>query len=171
MIHRFAATVGEADHEVTVEALDGGSYRVTVDGRVRVIDARRIEGSVWSLLPQGGGAARLVDVDGRSPDFVVGTAGRSVAVKLVEGKRAKAAQLTTRAQPVGPQPVRAPMPGKIVKVLVQPGDVVKAGQGVIIVEAMKMENELRAAQGGTVGEVSAKEGQTVEAGQVLATIG
>jgi pyruvate carboxylase subunit B len=62
------------------------------------------------------------------------------------------------------------MPGKVVKVLVAVGDAVKAGQGVVVIEAMKMENELRASRDGTVAAVSVKDGQTVEAGQVLATI-
>ncbi|MSP63788.1 MAG: biotin/lipoyl-binding protein [Myxococcales bacterium] len=62
------------------------------------------------------------------------------------------------------------MPGKVVKVLVQVGDAVKAGQGLLVVEAMKMENELRAPRDGAVADVSAREGQSVEAGQILATI-
>jgi pyruvate carboxylase subunit B len=62
------------------------------------------------------------------------------------------------------------MPGKVVKVLVQAGDAVKAGQGVIVVEAMKMENELRAPRDGVVKSVSAREGQAVESGQTLAVL-
>ena len=62
------------------------------------------------------------------------------------------------------------MPGKVVKVLVKAGDTVIAGQGVVVVEAMKMENELRAPLGGVVLDISAREGQAVEAGQTLATI-
>ena len=49
MVHRFAATVGEAQHEVTVEPLEGGAYRVVVDGRERVLDARQVEPGAWSL--------------------------------------------------------------------------------------------------------------------------
>jgi biotin carboxyl carrier protein len=67
----------------------------------------------------------------------------------------------------GPQRVTAPMPGKIVKLLVKPGDEVQPRQGVVVVEAMKMENELRAHAAGTVSEVRVTEGASVEAGAIL----
>jgi biotin carboxyl carrier protein len=172
VIHRFVATIVGTDHEVTVEALDRGRWRIAVDGRSRVIDARRVEGGAWSLLAsngQEGGTARLVDVDGRAPELVASIAGRAFPVKLVEGRSAMAARVAPRP-PSGPQPVRAPMPGKVVKVLVKAGEQVHAGQGVAVVEAMKMENELRAAHAGTVAEVNVTEGQAVEAGQPLLTI-
>ena len=70
----------------------------------------------------------------------------------------------------GPQRVLAPMPGKIVRVLVKPGDVVQARQGLVVIEAMKMENELRAARGGTVAEVQAREAMSVDAGTLLVVI-
>ena len=72
----------------------------------------------------------------------------------------------TRAA-TGPQHVVAPMPGKIVRVLVQSGEAVRARQPLVVVEAMKMENELRAARDGTVAEVHAQEGQSVDAGALL----
>jgi biotin carboxyl carrier protein len=92
-----------------------------------------------------------------------------VPLKVSDARRKK---LTSALQPVrsGPLAVRSPMPGKIVKVLVRPGDEVKAGQGVVVVEAMKMENELRAPRDGRVKEVSAREGHAVESGETLATL-
>ena len=70
----------------------------------------------------------------------------------------------------GPHTVTAPMPGKVVRVLVKPGDAVVARQGVVVVEAMKMENELRSPKAGTVADVKVTEGTSVEAGTVLAVI-
>ena len=70
----------------------------------------------------------------------------------------------------GVQTVVAPMPGKVVRVLIAPGDEVKAGQGLLVVEAMKMQNELKASRAGRVLTVPGKEGATVAAGEVLATI-
>ncbi len=70
----------------------------------------------------------------------------------------------------GPQRVVAPMPGKVVRVLVKPGDEVKARQGLVVVEAMKMENELRAARDGRVRDVAVAEGQSVDAGSVLLVV-
>jgi biotin carboxyl carrier protein len=71
----------------------------------------------------------------------------------------------------GVQMVLAPMPGKVVRVLVAPGDEVAAGQGLLVVEAMKMQNEMKAARAGKILSVTVKEGATVTAGEVLATIG
>jgi biotin carboxyl carrier protein len=70
----------------------------------------------------------------------------------------------------GPRRIVAPMPGRVVKVLVKPGDTVEARQGVVVVEAMKMENELRAPGAGTVTEVKVAEGASVEANTVLVVI-
>jgi biotin carboxyl carrier protein len=71
---------------------------------------------------------------------------------------------------VGPQRIAAPMPGKIVRVFVRPGDAVTARQPLVVVEAMKMENELRASRDGTVAEVHVREGVLVEAGTPLIVI-
>jgi biotin carboxyl carrier protein len=70
----------------------------------------------------------------------------------------------------GVQDVVAPMPGKVIRVLVAPGDAVTAGQGLVVVEAMKMQNELKAQRDGRVATVSAREGATVAAGEILATL-
>jgi biotin carboxyl carrier protein len=71
----------------------------------------------------------------------------------------------------GVQTLAAPMPGKVVRVLAAPGDMVEAGQGILVVEAMKMQNEMRAARAGRILGVTVKEGATVAAGEILATIG
>ncbi len=170
MVHRFVANVGKESREVAVEPLEGGRFKVTIDGRERVVDAARVGGGAWSLLAAGGGAARLVDVDGNGQELVASIGSAAFPVKLVDARRALAAKLVPPRAATGPEPVRAPMPGKVVKVLVKAGDTVKAGQGIAVVEAMKMENELRAPRDGTVVEVSVKDGQPVEAGQPLATI-
>jgi biotin carboxyl carrier protein len=70
----------------------------------------------------------------------------------------------------GVQRIIAPMPGKVVRVLISLGDAVEAGQGLVVVEAMKMQNELKAARAGKVTALPAREGATVAAGEVLATI-
>ena len=71
------------------------------------------------------------------------------------------------AGPVGPRPVVAPMPGMVLRVEVEEGDQVEEGQGIAIVEAMKMENELRALSAGTVTRVHVREGEAVEKDQIL----
>jgi biotin carboxyl carrier protein len=94
--------------------------------------------------------------------------GRAIAVEIRQGGSfGRQRKEGAGAHGGGPQRVTAPMPGKIVRLLVKAGDEVKAKQGLVVVEAMKMENELRAARDGRVREVPAAEGQSVEAGAVL----
>ncbi|MGZ3443898.1 MAG: biotin/lipoyl-containing protein, partial [Polyangia bacterium] len=94
---------------------------------------------------------------------------RGVALKLTTA-RAKVAGRAAPPPKSGPSAILSPMPGKVVKVLVAVGEEVKAGQGVMVVEAMKMENELKAPRDGKVKAVAVKEGQPVEAGQSLVTL-
>ncbi len=74
------------------------------------------------------------------------------------------------ATATGPQPIASPMPGRVVRLLTQVGDTVEAGQGVVVVEAMKMQNEMAAPRSGTVSEIHVSEGQTVKAGEILAVV-
>jgi biotin carboxyl carrier protein len=114
-----------------------------------------------SIAEQPAGSGNLtVHVNGRVVSAVVGTSRGSWAKRGLEGS----------ASGRGPQQVIAPMPGKVVKLLVKPGDQVAAKQGVVVVEAMKMENELRSPKAGTVIEVKIAEGASVEAGAVLVVI-
>ena len=177
MRRRFVAHVGERRHEVTVEEIEvprGEArlpcYRVTIDGRERVVDARDLGQRVWSVIDEQG-RAHLADLDGAPGDGLVTVGGHSFPYQLVDARRAVAAGLGGRRESSGPQAVKAPMPGRVVKLLVKPGDEVTAGQGVLIVEAMKMENELKAPRAGKVAEVKVKEGQAVESGESLVTIG
>jgi biotin carboxyl carrier protein len=173
MIHRYSVELSGQEREITVEKLDGNRVRVVHAGRTRVYEAIKVAGgnraSTWSLLPEGGGAAAQVDVDGSAPDVTVTLANVSVPLKL-QSARAKVAGRAAPPPKSGPAQVQSPMPGKVVKLLVAPGDEVKAGQGVVVVEAMKMENELKAPRDGKVKAIAVKEGQAVEAGQTLATL-
>jgi biotin carboxyl carrier protein len=168
-----------------------GKYRVVVDGKALEVDLAQA-GDVWSLLVVPGReesrSSRDV-VSARSYEVAFGTEpgaerlvyvnGRAVPVRLegpatVERRRAGSRRDGSgrHAGDVrgGPSEVRAPMPGRIVKVLVGAGDIVSAGQGVAVVEAMKMENEVRAPRSGKVREVRVAQGTLVEARAVLVVI-
>lgn len=159
----------------------GDDFAVTVDGRTRQVQATRIDAQHWSLL---------VSATGKSD-----TLGRRVSydVTIVPGESDPAGSLTVHvgSTPVtvavngrrrwgrkddgagvgsGPQRLSAPMPGKVVRVLVAPGEAVRARQPLVVVEAMKMENELRAGRDGTVSEIHAREGVSVDAGALLIVI-
>jgi biotin carboxyl carrier protein len=156
----------------------GALLHVELDGRTHIVDARRIDDSIVSMLVQLEGAAspsRSVDASfANKPtagDFDVHLDGRTIPVQIrPAGAFGRPKKAGHGAQGAGPQRVVAPMPGKVVRVLVKPGDEVKARQGLVVVEAMKMENELRAARDGRVRDVAVKEGQSVDAGAVLLTV-
>lgn len=117
-------------------------------------------------------------LDGRSYDarvertsghLIVSVQGHRFEIEVRDPRRWSPNAASRRGGDI--ETVRAPMPGKVVRVLVAPGDTVEAGQGVMVVEAMKMQNEMKASRSGRVLSVAAKEGATVTAGEVLATIG
>ncbi len=153
----------------------GDAWRVTVDDVTYEVQATRVDRALLSLLV-GQGSARpsrsvpAVVVAGKAAGTLgVHVNGRQLAVTISESGRARR-RGGAAAPGAGPQRLTAPMPGKVVRVLVAPGDAVEAGQGLVVVEAMKMENELRAAKAGRVASVSVVEGQSVDAGAVLAVV-
>ncbi|MGE0815039.1 MAG: biotin/lipoyl-containing protein [Vicinamibacterales bacterium] len=154
-------------------APDGPGWMVSVDGESFRVDAADVDGAGLSLLVGGAGAGRSVAavvVPGRETgELDVAVGGQHVAVRVVSTERARR-RGTEAAGADGPQRVVAPMPGKVVRVLVAPGDEVRPRQGLVVVEAMKMENELRAARAGTVASVAVVEGQSVDAGALLAVV-
>jgi biotin carboxyl carrier protein len=165
-----------ADRRRTIDVQrQAQGYRVVVDGRTRLVDAIRVGAQAWSLIvrdteggdvtsveatvaPQNGNGAVDVYIDGHCI---------TVAQRSGLGRRARAA---VGSEGAGPQRVTAPMPGKVVRVLVAAGDEVQPRQALVVVEAMKMENELRAARAGRVKDVLVQEGQSVEAGTALVVV-
>jgi biotin carboxyl carrier protein len=146
---------------------DDGRVVVELDGRTYRVDAAEGEPGRWLLL---------VGDQGRSHDVRVRAAADGGWLVVVDGAavpvrpapRATAIDGVRRVD--GPVRITAPMPGKVVRVLVAPGAALQARQGLVVVEAMKMENELRAPRAGTVRDVFAREGALVEAGALLVTI-
>jgi biotin carboxyl carrier protein len=88
----------------------------------------------------------------------------------VQDPRSLRTRRATAGTEAGPQKLTAPMPGKIVRILVAPGDEVKAGQGIVVMEAMKMQNEMKSPKDGKVQKILTSEGSTVNPGDTLAVI-
>ncbi|HKA88560.1 MAG TPA: biotin/lipoyl-containing protein [Haliangiales bacterium] len=166
---KLIAESGSEEREIVVEpAGEAGRFRVVVGGRERSVDARRIDGTTWSLLVDG--EAYVVDVEpGKEGELVVDVGGLRVPVKVTDPRR-KLFTFARARETSGPLEIRAPMPGKIVKVLVKAGDRVTSGQGLLVIEAMKMENELRAPRDGTVDKVLRAEGHAVDRQEVLVVL-
>lgn len=169
----FEIAIGDRVRTVGI-ARKGGLLHVDLDGRLHVVDARRVNESVVSMLVQLDGAdapSRSIDAafaaQPAAGDFDVHFDGRTIPVQVRPAGSFGRQKKDTAAGGSGPQRVTSPMPGKVVRILVKPGAEVKARQGLVVVEAMKMENELRAARDGRVREVAVAEGQSVDAGTVL----
>ena len=188
----FEIEVGSCTRSVSVKRGDRpDTYRVSIDGRALEVQARRVgelglvlvtadpdqqvpraqtdktngRNEFWSHP-----AARQVFLTaaGASGGIVVTYDGRTTEVTLNGRRRQRVAETPAHAH--GDQSVTAPMPGRVVRVLVAAGDAVSAGQGLVVVEAMKMENELRAPRAGRVKNVSVPAGASVDAGRVLVVI-
>jgi biotin carboxyl carrier protein len=168
----FEIEVDGRARTVSVEGAGQGRYRVVMDGARYLVDAARIgEFGLSLILGDGGVTSREVQIApaGSRGDLLVALDGRTVPA-ATNGRRRRRAGADAAAD-VGEQTVVAPMPGRVVRVLIGPGDHVTARQPMLVVEAMKMENELRSPKAGTVKEVTVSAGMSVEAGRVLVTIG
>jgi glutaconyl-CoA/methylmalonyl-CoA decarboxylase subunit gamma len=161
---RYFVALGAREIPVDVTSLPSGGYSVHIDGKEIAVDAVdagdclsvRVDGLVIDLLLEG----KLPDVK-----FVAsGVRGEAT----IETERTRAGSSILRgAAAKRPEFVTAPMPGRIVRVLVAPGDNVESGAALVVFEAMKMENELHALHPARVGAVLVRAGDTVEGGAKL----
>jgi biotin carboxyl carrier protein len=141
-----------------------------VDGRTLEIDMASIQGDhSYSLLIDGRSYTAVAATGGEHREVRVNGVSSVVTVEDEQLARLRG-QVKTRRRAGGEQ-VKAPMPGRIVSISVAVGDTVETGQGVVVIEAMKMENELRAHAVGTVKEIRVGEGDTVDKNDVLVVIG
>jgi len=169
---RGGRTVAQYDVEIGGRVRRVGVARagdhlvVTVDGRATQVSAARVGGHVLSLLVGGRSYEAAIAPDAGGASLTVAVGATPVVVSVDGHRRARKDDHGGS----GPQRIAAPMSGKIVRVLVAKGDVVRARQPLVVVEAMKMENELRAQREGTVAEVHAREGQSVDAGALLVVV-
>ncbi len=171
MKRELVVTADGRDRTVSVEGPlpeAPGRFRVTIDGVAHEVDGRSIRPGTWSIVIAG--RAFLVDLDRRRAG-IAASVGASEAMLQVEDALHR--RLAAAAQPRGAvrgETIRAPIAGKVVKVLCAVGDNVTPGTPVIVLEAMKMENELVAERGGTVKAIGKQAGQAVDTGDMLIEI-
>ena len=159
-------TINGADNQIEILA-PAPECRFRLGGEERSAQVEIAEPNVYSVLMDGRSYdARVEEVPG---GLVVVIDGFRFEIDVRDPRRFSRKSAGRGGE--GVQTILAPMPGKVVRVLVSAGDAVEAGQGLLVVEAMKMQNEMKASRAGTVLSVSTKEGATVTAGEVLATIG
>jgi len=161
----FIARLGENNYTVEIEEIEKSIYRVSIDGNEFMVDGKKTGRTNYSLIVENRSFEVEVDPDGDEYRALVD--GRNYYVNLMDERRVRtgAGQAGGKAQ--GRQTVSVPMPGKVIAVIVNEGDKVEKGQGLVIVEAMKMENEVRSPIAGEVKEIKVRQGETIEAGAAL----
>jgi biotin carboxyl carrier protein len=164
----FIARLGEKTYTVDIEEIGKSVYRVAVDGSEFLVDGKKTGRTNYSLIVDN--RSFEVEVDVKEDEYRVLVDGRNYHIDLVDERRVRVGGLQSGIQLEGRQNVSVPMPGKVVAVLVSEGDQVEKGQGLVIVEAMKMENEVRCPINGEVKQVRVKTGDALEAGAVLVVV-
>ena len=153
----------------SVEVMHSGERaRWTIDGSELDADAVEVSPGIYSILIGGKSLEARVEAKGDS-QLRVTVASREYEATIRNPRKWKR-ERAAGAVAEGRQQVTTPMPGKIVLVLVKSGEVVEVGQGIVVVEAMKMQNEIRSPKSGTVERLLVIEGQTVNAGEVVAIV-
>lgn len=165
----YSAGVHGRLHRLMVKG-KGSQVPVQINGKSYEVDFIAADGSLLSLLVMGRSyeADVVEDADGVLTVWVEGETYRIEYQE--EGRRPRKSAGLTGHGASGLQVITAPMPGKVVALLVSPAQEVTAGQGVIVIEAMKMENELKASRPGVIKEIKVQEGSTVGGGDVLVVI-
>ena len=162
-----SSSSGEKARVIELER-DTAGWRVILDGRPVAVDAVEITPNTLSILLDGQSFEISVTP---SPDgkLKLQTGTQEFTAEVID-PRAWSGRRHGSVEVEGRQQVVAPMPGKVVRLLVKAGDHVEAGQGLLVVEAMKMQNEIRSPKSGTVERILAREGQPVNTGEILAWI-
>ncbi|MGE0825462.1 MAG: biotin/lipoyl-containing protein [Candidatus Binatia bacterium] len=162
----YIATLDDKTHKIEVQELEEDHlYRIVIDGVERIVDGRKLSGHIYSLLIDN--RSFTVDVSANDDQYAVACEGKSVRLRLLDERRALRPGEASGSVRGGDKQIRAFMPGKIVEVLVAVGDAIEKDQGVLVIEAMKMENEVRASAAGTVKAVHVASGEAVESGELL----
>ncbi len=171
MKRELVAESGGSTRTVIVEAsgADGG-IKVTIDGVAQQVDARQVRPGTWSLIIDH--RVYLVDLEprrGATEVSVVGASGPGTAMVKIEDARSRRLAAAAKRDKVTAkgETVSAPIAGRIVKIHVNVGDEVAAGTSVVVLEAMKMENELIAERGGTVSKIFRNVGDSVDTAEKL----
>jgi biotin carboxyl carrier protein len=158
---------GKTTRVVELERVDG-VYRIQLDGKAVEADAVQINANTISILLNGQSFEVHVApaLDGK---LKLQTGPHEFTAEVVD-PRAWSGRKHNVLEAEGRQQITAQMPGKVIRILVKAGDAVEAGQGVVVIEAMKMQNELKSPKKGVVERVVVKEGQNVSAGEILCSV-
>jgi biotin carboxyl carrier protein len=164
---KYSVRIGEKERWVELHP-EGAGWRVLVDGKEEFIDCAELSSGAYSILT--GGHSREVAVDRDGDQFRVRSGGATYEMTVLDEVRARTRRPERARVAAGPMQLKAPMPGLIVAIKVAVGDVVDGSGALVVMEAMKMQNELAAPGAGKVEKIHVQVGQSVEGGAVLVTL-
>ena len=147
-----------------------GGLGCAIDGHAFAADVAEIAAGLYSIILERRAFEVRVEPQTESGNLVISVAGERYSASVRDPRDWRRKQGGT-AETQGRQQVLAAMPGKVIRVLAKAGETIEAGQGIVVVEAMKMQNEVRAPKSGRVERILVAEGQSVNAGEVLAVVG
>jgi biotin carboxyl carrier protein len=162
----YEVIVGGKSHRLELEKADGG-WECRLDGKSIAIDALIPRRHVLSLLVDG--QSYEIKHEQTATDLHLWIRGARFTVELRDPRSLRSRQKTAGDEK-GPRKLLAPMPGRVVRLLVPENSEVDAGQGIVVVEAMKMQNEIKSPKKGVVKKISATPGAAVNPGDVLAIV-
>jgi len=162
----YEVTIGAKTHKVEL-LREGAVWRCKLNGKEFPVDAVATQNGMLSLMIDGKSYEARQDVTAGETQIAVG---RQRFVVQVRDPRSFRSRRASDAGSQGPRKITAPMPGKVVRILAPPGTAVEAGQPILVIEAMKMQNELKSPKKGTVKKLIVSEGAAVETGQALGEV-
>ncbi|GAB1405356.1 acetyl-CoA carboxylase biotin carboxyl carrier protein subunit [Lentimicrobium sp.] len=157
--------------QVTELKRDGNVLTLQVDDEIYQVDALKVGEGIYSLIYKGKSYNIEMIENGSPLHYTVNSRFNTYEVEVIDAQsRYRSSRSKTASADTG-NTIVSPMPGKVVKIPVKVGDLVEAGQTLIIVSAMKMESEFKAKKAGVVKSIHAKEGETIDANKVLVVVG
>lgn len=144
-----------------------GKLNFAIDGRKLDADGLEVAPGIYSILIAGECFEARVERQGAL--LCVTVEGQEYSAEIIDSRRLRRGR-GGGMEAEGRQQVRAPMPGKVIRVLANAGNTIEANKGIVVIEAMKMQNEVRSPKSGTVEQILVTEGQAVNSGDVLAVI-
>jgi biotin carboxyl carrier protein len=163
---KYSAIIDGGRIEIELNRLDTATIEAQIGGRKYLIDTKTVEPGVYWF--NWNNRSMEISVVPRGDSYSVSLEGRSVGVEIVNAR--SALRKASQRGHTGAIELRAPMPGKIVKVLVIEGAEVQANQGIVVMEAMKMQNEIKSPKNGVVKKLAVEEGTPVNSGDLLAVV-
>jgi biotin carboxyl carrier protein len=164
---KFSLEIDGQNRQVEIEPADSpGQWRIQVDGHEVQADAHLLRPGVLSLLIAGQSHRVVLDMEHYEPALHLGA--KRIPYRIDDPRSLRSRRRQARAD--GPVTIKASMPGRIVRLLVEKGDAVTAHQSIVVIEAMKMQNEIKSPKDGRVADVRVSPGDTVASGDILAVI-